>query len=377
MNMPAQRLVDNPFGDSPVIAAPAGVAGQAMIAREVENIRIAMLVARQFPRDVKRAVDRILNAFSRVGLCEAAQYEYSRGGSKITGLSIRAAEELARQWGNVRCGVEEVARDGDTSQIRAYAQDLETGFMDEKTFHVKHWRDRSEARGGGYVVTEERDVYELTANIAARRKRACILTVIPADVQDAAERQIELTLRTKADISAESLKLMVEAFAAYGVTQEHIEARIQRHLDAITPAQLVTLRRIYNSLRDGMSEAAQWFVLSPAAGAADPAVPPSAAGASGGTASNATTRTDAVKEKLQARQGKRGGTGAKDSGQQVGIPYFSKESAIEALNACDTAEELEATWKAIAKDFADTGRQLPLEIELAKHARLRTIEQKR
>jgi hypothetical protein len=43
------------------------------------------------------------------------------------------------------------------------------------------------------------------------------------------------------------------------VTKEQIEKRIQRRIDAIQPAQVVTLRKIYASLRDGMSVAADWF----------------------------------------------------------------------------------------------------------------------
>ena len=38
-----------------------------------------------------------------------------------------------------------------------------------------------------------------------------------------------------------------------------IEKRIQRRLDAIEAAQIVGLKRIYASLRDGMSEAKDWF----------------------------------------------------------------------------------------------------------------------
>jgi hypothetical protein len=45
----------------------------------------------------------------------------------------------------------------------------------------------------------------------------------------------------------------------FGVTIHQIEGRIQRKLDAITPANLVGLRRIFNSLRDGMSSVEDWF----------------------------------------------------------------------------------------------------------------------
>ena len=55
------------------------------------------------------------------------------------------------------------------------------------------------------------------------------------------------------------MKKLVEAFGHYKVTKEQIEKRIQRRLDTITPAQLVALRKIYNSLKDGMSGPMDWF----------------------------------------------------------------------------------------------------------------------
>jgi len=43
------------------------------------------------------------------------------------------------------------------------------------------------------------------------------------------------------------------------VTKAQIEKRIHRRIDAIHPAQVVMLRGVYRSLKDGMSKAADWF----------------------------------------------------------------------------------------------------------------------
>jgi hypothetical protein len=121
---------------------------------------------------------------------------------------------------------------------------------------VRHWRD---TKSGGYKLKDERDIYELCANQAQRRLRACILASIPGDVTEAAMNQAETSLKAKADTSPEAMAKMLEAFAPFGVTKEHVEKRIQRRLDAITPAQVVSLKRIYASLRDDMSTPAEWF----------------------------------------------------------------------------------------------------------------------
>jgi aminopeptidase N len=133
---------------------------------------------------------------------------------------------------------------------------METNVKQEKTFQVKHERYTKKGR---YALEDPRDIYEMTANQGARRLRACILGIIPGDVIDAAVSQCEQTLKAKADTSPEALKKLVEAFAPYKVTKEQIEKRIQRRLDTITPAQLIQLRKIYNSLKDGMSGPLDWF----------------------------------------------------------------------------------------------------------------------
>jgi hypothetical protein len=237
--------------------------------RAVAEIQAALVVARSNPRDPIRALDLILQDCMRPKLAEGALYSYSRGGTEITGPSIRLAEAIGRRWGNLECCVKEVSRFQGFSECIAYSWDLESNFRDAKMFHVKHWRDRK--GGGGYALTDERDIYETVANQGARRKRACILAVVPGDVVEAAVLQCEKTLTSSADTSPEAMKKMVEAFAAaFGVTREQIEKRIQRRLETIQPAQVVGLKKIYASLRDGMSTPRDWFEMpQPAAESSD------------------------------------------------------------------------------------------------------------
>ena len=87
------------------------------------------------------------------------------------------------------------------------------------------------------------------------------------EVTEAALEQCERTMTQGADVTPDGIKKLVDAFAELGVTGPQIEARIQRRLDAVRPAQIVMLRKIYTSLRDGMSEVADWFdaVVAPLA----------------------------------------------------------------------------------------------------------------
>jgi hypothetical protein len=250
-----------PFTGLPEVAheAPA-VLAEATAQREVAEVQAAMLIAKRFPRNQAKSLDRILVACQRPTLAEGALYSYARGGTDITGPSIRLAEAIAQQWGNLQFGIRELDQRLGESTVEAYAWDLETNTRQTKTFQVKHIR-RTRAKGN-YTLEDPRDIYEMVANQGARRLRACILGVIPGDIVEAAVTQCEATLKAKADISPEAVKKMVEVFTPYGVTQEMIEARIQRKLESITPAQIISLRKVYNSLKDGMSTLADWFDMN-------------------------------------------------------------------------------------------------------------------
>ncbi len=253
--VPAETAV-NPFASSAVAAKQSGALVEVEQSRAIAETQAAMVIAKRFPRDRMAAMDRILNACTRPTLAESALYTYSRGGTEITGPSIRMAEALAQDWGNMQFGIRELEQRPGESTVEAFAWDVETNTRQVKVFTVRHWRD---TKAGGYALKDSRDIYELTANQGARRLRACILGVIPGDVVEAAMRQCETTLKTKAEVTPERLKVLLEKFAEFGVTQAQIEKRIQRHLDAMTPAQMVDLGKKYNSMKDGMSTAADWF----------------------------------------------------------------------------------------------------------------------
>lgn len=263
------ELVASPFGSRNAIADTAGARQDQ--SRELAETQVKYLMAQQFPRDEIANMDKILNAFTRPSLAEQSQYQFSRGGSDISGPSIRAAEAMAQKWGNMDQGFRERSRgigaDGiPFSEVEAFCVDLESRTSKRLQFIVRHWRD---TKKGGYKLTDERDIYELCANQAQRRVRACILSQIPGDVIDAAMQQANVTLNAKADTSPEAVQKIIAAFEPYGVSKEHIEKRIQRRLDAITPAQVVNLKRIYASLRDGMSNPEEWFEMADKAQAGD------------------------------------------------------------------------------------------------------------
>ncbi|MBK3333523.1 hypothetical protein [Burkholderia pseudomallei] len=289
------NAIESPFGNTRAELAQTAGARQDQ-SRELAEMQVTYLMAQQFPRDPAKAMNRILDAFTRLSLAEKSQYEYSRGGTEIRGPSIKAMEAIAAEWENIDVTWRIRSRGVDNrgipfSEVEASATDTQTRTRKRIAFIVSHWRD---TKTGGYALKDERDIYELCANMAQRRVRACIEAVIPTDVVEAAMAQADTTLQ-KVDTSPEAMQKMLVAFEPFGVTKAHIEKRIQRALDTIKPTQVVTLKRIYASLRDGMSEPHDWFDMPAAAAAGKPE------GDAGGNPAPAGTKADSIKARMRER----------------------------------------------------------------------------
>jgi hypothetical protein len=251
---------NNPFSlaikDETRPSSSHGVLANTDQQRAVAEVQAGMMLAKMSPRDQIFSMDRILNACARPTLAESAVYTYGRGGTDITGPSIRLAEAMAQAWGNLSFGIRELEQTGGESTVQAFCWDMETNVRREMTFQVSHIRH---TKKGSYRIEDPRDIYEHVANQGARRLRACILAVIPGDVTEAAVNQCEQTMKAQADTSPEAIQKMLAAFEPFRVTKEMIEKRIQRRIEAIQPAQVVALRKIHNSLKDGMSNSSDWF----------------------------------------------------------------------------------------------------------------------
>jgi len=358
--------VTNPFS-SPVPTEAAGANANALAQREVAEVQAAMVIAKRFPRDPKASMDRILMACTRPTLADQAVYQYSRGGQDISGPSIRLAEELARGWGNILCGITELSRSNGVSECLAYAWDLESNFRDEKRFHVKHWRD---TKKGGYALKDERDIYELISNQGARRKRACILAVIPGDVQETAVLQCDLTLKSKVDLTPERVESMLEKFAGFGVTKELIEKRIQRRIDALTPALFVQLGKIYNSLRDGMSKPHEWFEISP------PELEPERKTLAEIT--RAAVSAPEPDDKPEVVPDRPPEEPAPTEAPAQPEPAVAKKpqtvEVVSALSKCSNIAHLEAMMTTAEKRYAAAGADLPRPVTAAFETRMKQLE---
>ena len=243
----------NPMGE---VRKNDSVMAESKVAQEIAEVQAQVVMAKQFPRNVIYCMEKILNECTRAKLAEQSTYAYPRGGMTVSGPSIRLAEAIARNWGNLDFGIREIEQVKGASVVEAYCWDLENNVKERKVFKVSHIRS---TRNGDTKLTDQRDIYEMVANQGARRLRTCILGVIPADVIDHALDQCAITMNSTVDVTKEGIKKLIGSFETFKVSQANIETFIGSRIDAIQPAQIVRLREIYTSLKDGMSKPWDWF----------------------------------------------------------------------------------------------------------------------
>ena len=231
--------------------------------RAIQEVQGAIFMARKFPRDEMLSAKKILHMAKYVEFAEKALYAYPRGGNMITGLSIRAAESMARCWGNLSYGTKNLQQNisENISEILAYCWDLETNVRSEKIFKSKLVR---EYKNGAVNLTSARDIYEKEANDSSRRLRSCILAIIPDYIQEKFIKQCEKTLIGEIESSLQDkIVALINDFKKIGISEEIIIAKMGVPLNKLVAKNIVFLTTIYNSIKDGFAPASHFFDIKP------------------------------------------------------------------------------------------------------------------
>ena len=225
--------------------------------RAVAEAQGKLIIAKRFPRDEVAAFAKATAACQRKGFAEKAFFSYNRGGSTVSGATIRFAEELARCWGNIDYGIKELSQDNGKSEMQAYAWDLETNAISVQNFTNPHTREAGKVIK---TLTSQRDIYENNANMGARRLRSRILAILPADYVEAMINECKKTLAgDNSEPLIDRVKKMVVAFEKFGVTKEQLETRLKRKIDTMTIDDFTDYIGIFNAIKSGESRVSEWF----------------------------------------------------------------------------------------------------------------------
>lgn len=252
----------------PSAASHAQHIGQATSveqARAAAEVQALVIVAQNRPRTVVQSVADMEDSCRQKAFADRAFYDYTRGAgedrTRITDLTVVAAKELARCWGNIQYSMTELRQDRERheSEVLTWAWDMQANNRVERKFIVPHVRD---TKKGSRTLTDVRDVYELLANNGARRLRECIKDVLPPWYVEKAK---ELLWHTLASDGGEKPLPERRAMAAtvfreeHNVTLDQLERRLERSSGDWTPLDLAKLRVIHTSLQQGLVTKAEEF----------------------------------------------------------------------------------------------------------------------
>lgn len=264
MNYPAEQ---HQFA-APAAPAPSFVGQGTAVeqSRAVAEVQAAVIVARQFPRNEALAVQKMRTAFRQQTLAARSFFRFNRGDGNVNGETIQFARELARCWGNIHHGLNELRRDdaAGESEMQAWAWDLESNERSSTTFVVPHVRFTKTA--GRKPLEDPRDVYENNTNNGARRLREMIFSVLPDWYREQAKEVANYTLENGQGDQPRSQRIAdtIAYFEGLGVTVEQLEEnRAGRVSEKWTNLDLAQLRIIFESIKRGEATIDEEFPQQP------------------------------------------------------------------------------------------------------------------
>lgn len=232
-------------------------ANQHDLLTKASMLNVQVQVAKQYERSIPKVRAQVVELCQIPQLAEKAMYAYPRGGQVVIGPSIRLIEELACCMGNIEYGIIELQQTEKEILLEAFAWDIEKNVRRSMRWTVPMERS---TKKGSYALTDQRDRYEMMANMGMRRVRACLMAVIPASVQEIAIETVQTTLANHSRlISPEKQGRMLEVFASFSVERRHIEHYLTHKLDKLSVQEAMNLKSICESLEAGMSKPSDFF----------------------------------------------------------------------------------------------------------------------
>ena len=223
--------------------------------RAVAEVRGQIQLAKMFPRDLNAAYRELMDACRIPALADVAFYTLPRGNSKISGPTIRLAEEIARVYGNFEFGHRELGRHAATanafgySEIEVFAWDKQTNNRSIRQITVEHSLD---VGGSTRALKTQADIDNKIANVASKQLRGRILSMMPKWLVESAIQECTKTLAGSNEVPlSERVRRAVDAFGKIGVSLEQIEAVIGKPSEQFNTEDLVDLTGFRNMIKEG------------------------------------------------------------------------------------------------------------------------------
>jgi hypothetical protein len=184
-------------------------------------------------------------------------------GKFASGLSIRAAEDLANRWCNSSFGAEILSDDGEVVSGVAVFLDYERNLRRAFPFRVSR---KYKGKDGTMRRWPEDRFNDVTVKASlSKALRECILRSLPAGLKAEYERKVREILASKASGNkADAVGRMLQAFTRMGVGKDEIERLRGKDLAAFDSTDITEMGAIYNAIEEGDTTVAQAFGREPA-----------------------------------------------------------------------------------------------------------------
>ncbi len=233
------------------------------------------IMAIRHPRNIFQARGMIIEACARPTFAESAIYRKPVGKKDgvmqyAEGPSIRFAEEAYRALGNLWSSLTVQFENSDKRVLRFDLMDLESNNTDSTIITIPKTVERSFLKDGQIAISSRqnsrgRAVYLVEATdddlqvkqgaMVAKARRDAIIRALPSDVKEDAVAIVKKTLekRDSADPQG-TLKRIIDAFQVdLRILPEQIEKYLGHELTIISPAEIQSLRGVFNAIKEGDS----------------------------------------------------------------------------------------------------------------------------
>lgn len=236
------------------------------------EIESAYIMAKKFPRNEEDARINIIRTCRIPSFAEKAKYKKPIGKSAIIGPSIRLAEEIARQWGNIDVEMTVLYEDPSRRLVQIRVIDLQTGSTGRAQFVIEKTVERKNAYGRNVVAErlnssgEKISIVEATEDevlskqnaTASKYRRNLILQLIPTYILADAIEQVDETIRSGVKTDPERAKKAVaDNYAKLGIKPSDIEKYLGHSFAQLTPDEIVNLKDLYTAMAEGETTWAQ------------------------------------------------------------------------------------------------------------------------
>ncbi len=264
VSTPESLAQSGSVAEAPLATSDATVSNVAAAARQFAEVKGAIQLAREYPRNEADAFKSMRRTCERSWFADNALYGFPRGkkpdGSPniVSGASIRLIEELVRAYRNIEYGFRIMEMRDDRSLVEAFAYDVENNTRVRREFWVLHVR---ETKAGNFPISSPRDIYELCANMSQRRVRSCVEQMLPVDLLEEAKSICKKTMARGGDgiPFKDRVRNMVVEFGEYGISQDMIEEFLGHTIDVMIIEEMPKLKQIFRSIKDKAASREDFF----------------------------------------------------------------------------------------------------------------------